>query len=386
MKAMKMKKRLVGAGGGMAAVAALATSLVGVTLGLFSGQATPQGSGTLSAGRLGTPSLSVSAVTPTSATLTWSPAPGPSPAPTGYTLSQSPGTLGGCSASPSGTTCTATTLSPATAYTWTLHALFHDWESTPAGTSTTTAGRPSGCGTEEVTLGAGVTKSFTLVGGGGGAGGASTSDASIAVGGSGAEVTGSLRNTSVTAAVTLTVVVGCKGGIGAAGTFGTGGTGGAGFASGGSGGKGKGGTGHGGAGGGGGGGGASSLTVGSHLLAVAGGGGGGGGTGTSQHHTGLSGTTTETTGAMPGSAQPGGPGTSPTDNKTGGGGGGGGGGGYGTASAPGGASASAGGLGGADYKVTTTTVVTVTGVDVTIGATTGTGANAGQTGSLVVAP
>jgi cellulose 1,4-beta-cellobiosidase len=50
---------------------------------------------------------------------------------TGFTLSQSPGTLAGCSATPtsSTTSCAATGLSPATTYTWTLTAVYNSWAS-----------------------------------------------------------------------------------------------------------------------------------------------------------------------------------------------------------------------------------------------------------------
>ncbi len=72
----------------------------------------------------------------TTATLSWT-AP---PTLTGYTLSQSPGTLAGCSAAPSAgpTSCTATSLSPKTSYTWNLTAVDHNWTSPAATTSATT--------------------------------------------------------------------------------------------------------------------------------------------------------------------------------------------------------------------------------------------------------
>jgi hypothetical protein len=61
------------------------------------------------------------------------------PALTGYTLAQSPGTLAGCSATPSASTtsCTATGLSPSTTYTWTLTADYNNWQSSSAQVSTT---------------------------------------------------------------------------------------------------------------------------------------------------------------------------------------------------------------------------------------------------------
>src|SRR5581483_10753261 len=52
----------------------------------------------------------------------------------------SPGTLAGCSATPAAgaTSCTATGLSPKTAYTWTLSAVYHNWKSSPVTAGATT--------------------------------------------------------------------------------------------------------------------------------------------------------------------------------------------------------------------------------------------------------
>lgn len=91
----------------------------------------------VTAATIGAPgSVTATAASSTTATLSWT-AP---PAYTGYTLSQSPGTLAGCSATPSAatTTCTATGLSPGTAYTWTLTAAYNNWQSSPATASATT--------------------------------------------------------------------------------------------------------------------------------------------------------------------------------------------------------------------------------------------------------
>lgn len=73
-------------------------------------------------------------VSSTSAQLTWT-APAPE---TGYTLSQSSGTLAGCSPTPSSstTTCTATGLTANQTYTWTLTAKDNNWLSTPVTAST----------------------------------------------------------------------------------------------------------------------------------------------------------------------------------------------------------------------------------------------------------
>jgi Fibronectin type III domain len=80
--------------------------------------------------------LTATAASSTTASLSWT-APA---ALTGYTLSQSPGTLAGCSATPSASTtsCTATGLSPSTAYSWTLTAVYNNWQSAPAQVSATT--------------------------------------------------------------------------------------------------------------------------------------------------------------------------------------------------------------------------------------------------------
>jgi large repetitive protein len=61
---------------------------------------------------------------------------------TGYTLTQSPGTLAGCSGTPSASTtfCTATGLSAGTTYTWTLTAVYNDWQSPSVQASATTSG------------------------------------------------------------------------------------------------------------------------------------------------------------------------------------------------------------------------------------------------------
>ncbi len=88
------------------------------------------------ASTLATPVLSTGTVTDTSAGLSWT-----QPfTPTSYTLGQSPGSIAGCSATPSvaSTSCTATGLTPNTSYTWTLGARLHSWNS-PAQASVTTS-------------------------------------------------------------------------------------------------------------------------------------------------------------------------------------------------------------------------------------------------------
>ena len=87
------------------------------------------------AGTLAAPSLTVGSLTPTSATLAWT-----KPfAPTGYALSQTPGTLAGCSTTPaSGSSgCTATGLTPNTSYTWNITAYLNNWFSQTSVTGTT---------------------------------------------------------------------------------------------------------------------------------------------------------------------------------------------------------------------------------------------------------
>jgi hypothetical protein len=95
------------------------------------------GNGAALAGSLSAPSGFTAVSTgSTTAQLSWT-----APANvTSYTLSQSPGSIAGCSATPtSGTTsCTATGLTAATAYTWTLTAVFHNWSSASVQTGTTT--------------------------------------------------------------------------------------------------------------------------------------------------------------------------------------------------------------------------------------------------------
>ncbi|TIC88258.1 hypothetical protein E8D34_04780 [Nocardioides sp. GY 10113] len=88
------------------------------------------------AATLAAPVLTQGASTPTSVALSWS----TSFTPTSVELSQSDGTLAGCSASPSPTAtggCTATGLVPNTRYTWTLTARRHGWVTQQSLTVTT---------------------------------------------------------------------------------------------------------------------------------------------------------------------------------------------------------------------------------------------------------
>jgi hypothetical protein len=115
---------------------AIVLSVPGEAFALFS--ATPAApAAAVTAATIAAPTgFTPTAASSTSVTLSWT-APA---ALTGYTLSQSPGTLAGCSATPSSTTttCTATGLSARTAYTWTLTAVYNSWLSSSVTASATT--------------------------------------------------------------------------------------------------------------------------------------------------------------------------------------------------------------------------------------------------------
>jgi hypothetical protein len=88
------------------------------------------------AATLPSPTLSAASVTATSAALSWT-----QPfVPTGYALTQSTGSLTGCTAAPAvgSTSCTATSLTPNTSYSWQLTASLYNWQA-PATVSATTA-------------------------------------------------------------------------------------------------------------------------------------------------------------------------------------------------------------------------------------------------------
>lgn len=121
---------------GFAVAVAAALSAPGVALALFVSTPSAQ-TASVTAATIGAPTnFSAIATGSTAAKLSWT---APSTL-TGYTLSQSPGTLAGCSATPSASTtsCTATGLSPGTSYTWTLTAVYNNWNSSSVQARATT--------------------------------------------------------------------------------------------------------------------------------------------------------------------------------------------------------------------------------------------------------
>jgi hypothetical protein len=117
---------------------AAVVAVPGVASALFSRQPSAQ-TASVTAATIGAPTnFTATATGSTTASLSWT-AP---PTLTGYTLTQSPGTVGGSCASltASSTSCTATGLSGATAYTWTLTAVYNNWKSASAQASATTSG------------------------------------------------------------------------------------------------------------------------------------------------------------------------------------------------------------------------------------------------------
>jgi len=123
---------------GLVLALAAVAGVPGVASALFTAQPSAR-TGAVTAATIGAPaSFTATATGATTAALSWT-AP---PALTGYTLSQSPGTLSGCPAAPSAgaTSCTATGLSPKTAYTWTLTAAYDNWKGAPVQASATTTG------------------------------------------------------------------------------------------------------------------------------------------------------------------------------------------------------------------------------------------------------
>ena len=225
------------------------------------------------------------------------------------------------------------------------------------------------CGTRTFSLPANATVNYTLVGAGGGDGAENSGS-----GGPGAQITGTLKNTTGSA-IGLTINSGCVGGAGTIATgMGTGGgPAGTGYAGGGAGGNAHAASDD----GGGGGGGATSVSITSSgtVILVAGGGGGGGGS----TRGGSGGLGTVNTGTKSSSSVAVGQvGASPNNDSAGGNGGGGGGGGVATIAA--GGAANIAGSGGFSYPATGSTVG---GITITVNAPTS-GANGGGNGSATL--
>ena len=101
------------------------------------------GTGTAHAAAIGPPTgFTATSSLPNEATLSWT-APS-NPSPTGYTLTQSPGTLAGTCTTLTGSSvsCMATGLTPGTQYTWHLTASYDSWSSSTTA-ATVTTGSPS---------------------------------------------------------------------------------------------------------------------------------------------------------------------------------------------------------------------------------------------------
>jgi large repetitive protein len=116
---------------------ALALTAPGMALAVFSSTPSAQTAGVTAATISPPTGFTATAAGASTASLSWT-----APATlTGYALSQSPGTLAGCSSTPSSgtTSCTATGLSPATTYTWTLAAVYNNWDSTSVQASAETS-------------------------------------------------------------------------------------------------------------------------------------------------------------------------------------------------------------------------------------------------------
>ena len=141
-------------------VVGIAIALVpGAALAVFS--APPAVTARATAATISAPGgFTATAASTTTVNLSWT-AP---PTLTGYTLSQSAGTLAGCSATPSGTSCTATGLTSHTAYTWTLKAAYNNWLSSSVQASATTMSTVGFTLVGKATDGTGGTSSSTATG------------------------------------------------------------------------------------------------------------------------------------------------------------------------------------------------------------------------------
>lgn len=130
------RRRIIVAGA--VVVMSAVMSVPGIANALFAGAAPTREADVTAASIQAPATFTATATSSTSATLAWS---GPVTR-TGYILSQSPGTLVGCPATPSGgsTGCVATGLAQGTAYTWTLRAAYNNWLSPGFTATATTSG------------------------------------------------------------------------------------------------------------------------------------------------------------------------------------------------------------------------------------------------------
>ncbi len=133
--ALRRAVRLAAVGPVLSAIA-LSLTVTGATVASSSATET-SGHDAFAAATISAPTgFAATGASSTTAALTWT-----APATlTGYKLAQSPGTLAGCSATPtaSTTSCTATGLSPGTTYTYTLTAVYNSWSSPSVQASATT--------------------------------------------------------------------------------------------------------------------------------------------------------------------------------------------------------------------------------------------------------
>ena len=130
-RAFNPQKRRTLIGTAIGITLAVAVALPGIAEAMFANGPSPE-TASLTAATIGAPTNFTASMIGGSATLSWT-APVPAYL-TGYTLSQSSGTLTGCSATPSASTtsCTATGLTPGAQYTWSLTAAYNNWQSLAA--------------------------------------------------------------------------------------------------------------------------------------------------------------------------------------------------------------------------------------------------------------
>ena len=147
---------------GIALAVALAVAVPGVAPALFSSPSAQTAS--VTAATIGAPTnFKATATGSSTATLSWT---APSPPLNGYMLSQSQGTVQGSCAtlSASSTSCTASGLSQGMVYTWTLRAVYNNWQSSSATAGTTTFQTVAATLLSKVTDGGSGTQTDTLSG------------------------------------------------------------------------------------------------------------------------------------------------------------------------------------------------------------------------------